>query len=362
MNKKQQKLMIVAGGTGGHIFPGIAVAEYLINQGWQVVWLGTSDRMEAEVVPKYGLNIRFIDVQGVRGKGLKKLIKAPFMVLKAILQARKIMKQENPDVLLGMGGYVTGPAGLAAKTLGIPLIVHEQNAIAGMSNKLLAKFSNQVLAAFPGAFPKMDYQVVGNPVRESVANIKHEFLPESCRILVVGGSLGAKVLNDELPAVFSQLNTIKPIEVWHQTGKGSLGAVKESYQDLALNTKVEHFINDIEAAYAWADIVVCRSGALTVSEITAAGKMALFVPFPHAVDDHQTANAEFLVSNKAALLLQQRDLNLQSLVKLLQPFIEQPQLIKDMADKAKLYAQTDATEQVANYIKQHSNSNYACRN
>jgi len=360
MNKKTQKLMIVAGGTGGHIFPGIAVAEYLLKQDWQVVWLGTSDRMEAEVVPKHGLDIRFIDVKGVRGNGLKRLVKAPFMVLKAILQARKVMKQEKPDVLLGMGGYVTGPAGLAAKTLGIPLIVHEQNAVAGMSNKLLAKFSNQVLGAFPGAFPETNYKIVGNPVRESVANIKHEFVPESCRILVVGGSLGAKVLNDELPSVFSQLSEIKPIDIWHQTGKGSLEAVKAVYQNLALNTKVEQFIDDIDAAYAWADIVVCRSGALTVSEIAAAGKMALFVPFPHAVDDHQTANAQFLVSNKAALLLQQRDLNQQSLVKLLQPFIEQPQLIIDMADKAKSYAQIDATEQVANYIKQHSR--YACTN
>jgi len=358
MSTKQQKLMIVAGGTGGHIFPGIAVAEYLIKQGWQVVWLGTSDRMEAEVVPKHGLDIRFIDVKGVRGNGLKRLIKAPLMVFKAILQARKVMKQENPDVLLGMGGYVTGPAGIAAKTLGIPLIVHEQNAVAGMSNKLLAKFSNQVLGAFPGAFPEIDYQVVGNPVRESVVNIKHEPLIESCRILVVGGSLGAKVLNDELPAVFSQLNKVKPIAVWHQTGKGNLGTVKGSYQELSLKAKVEQFIDDIDAAYAWADIVVCRSGALTVSEIAAAGKMALFVPFPHAVDDHQTANAQFLVSNKAALILQQRDLNQQSLIDLLQPFIEQPELIKDMADKAKSNAQLDATEQVANYIKQHSN--YAC--
>ena len=316
--------------------------------------------MEADVVPKHGLDIKFIDVQGVRGNGLKRLIKAPFMVLKAILQARKVLKQEKPDVLLGMGGYVTGPAGIAAKTLGIPLVVHEQNAVAGMSNKLLAKFASQVLGAFPGAFPEIDYQVVGNPVRESVAKIKREVSSDSCRILVVGGSLGAKVLNDELPNVFAQLNEVKPIEVWHQTGKGNLGAVKSAYQDLKLNTKVEQFIDDIDSAYAWADIVVCRSGALTVSEIAAAGKMALFVPFPHAVDDHQTANAEYLVENKAALLLQQKDLNQQSLVELLKPFVAQPKLIEDMADKAKSYAQTDATEQVANYIKQHSN--YACTN
>jgi UDP-N-acetylglucosamine--N-acetylmuramyl-(pentapeptide) pyrophosphoryl-undecaprenol N-acetylglucosamine transferase len=354
MNKKYKKLMIVAGGTGGHIFPGIAVAEYLLKQGWQVVWLGTSDRMEADVVPKHGLNIRFIDVQGVRGNGLKRLLKAPLMILKAIFQARTVMIQEQPDVLLGMGGYVTGPAGIAAKTLGIPLLVHEQNAVAGMSNKLLAKFSNQVLAAFPGAFSDIKYQVVGNPVRESVANIKHEFSTESCRILVVGGSLGAKVLNDELPNVFSQLNCSKTVEVWHQTGKGNLGAVKASYQKLELSAKVEQFIDDIDTAYAWADIVICRSGALTVSEIAAAGKMALFVPFPHAVDDHQTANAAFLVSNQAALLLQQRDLNQQSLIKLLKPFVEQPELIKKMADKAKSYAQIDATEQVAKYIEKHS--------
>jgi len=349
-----KKLMVVAGGTGGHIFPGIAVAEYLKQQGWQVVWLGTADRMEAQVVPKHDIAIRFIEVKGVRGNGLKRLFVAPFMVLKAIWQARKVMQQERPDVLLGMGGYVTGPAGIAAKSLGIPLIVHEQNAVAGLSNKLLAKMANKVCAAFPSAFEDGVATLVGNPVRRNVSAIGHQFESEHCKILVVGGSLGASALNEQLPAVFAELQQVKPLSIWHQTGKGQLGGVTEQYNKLALEAKVEQFIDDIDLAYAWADIVVCRAGALTVSEIAAAGKMALFIPFPHAVDDHQTANAGYLVDNQAALLLQQRDMETEVLVNMLRPYVENNELISEMAVRAKALAKLDATEQVANFCQQLS--------
>ncbi len=346
-----KKIMFVAGGTGGHIFPGIAVAQYLQKQGWEVLWLGTSDRMEAEVVPKHGFGIKFIKVKGIRGNGLKRLFQAPIMVLKAILQARKIMQQTKPDIVLGMGGYVTGPAGIAAKTLRIPLVIHEQNAVAGMTNRLLAKFADQVLVAFPNAFGEGTQMVVGNPVRDSVSSITHEKNTHHCHILVVGGSLGAKVLNDNIPMVAPLLHELKQVDIWHQTGKGWQDEVTRAYKEFNINAKVEQFIDDIDLAYSWADIVICRAGALTVSEIAAAGKMAVFVPFPHAVDDHQTANAQYLVDKQAALMIAQSEMTKSSLFNLLKPYIEQPDLIDDMAKKAKSMAVFDSDQQVAEYIE-----------
>ncbi len=342
-----KKIMVVAGGTGGHIFPGIAVVQTLEQQGWQSVWLGTRDRMEADVVPKHGIDIRFIDVKGLRGNGIVRLLKAPLMILKAIWQAYKVLKTEQPNVLLGMGGYVTGPAGIAAKLLGIPLVVHEQNAVAGMSNKLLARIANRVLAAFPSAFPTREAAVVGNPVRQSVVTIESQLTQGQMNILVVGGSLGAQVFNQELPGLFSKLAKEHTLSVWHQTGKGNRSEVEKRYSNVQCETKVTDFIDDMDAAYAWANIVICRAGALTVSEVAAAGKMALFVPFPSAVDDHQTANANFLVSNDAALLIQQSQMSHEKLAAMLQPFLASPSKVADMAQRAKQLAKVDAADQVA---------------
>ncbi|KPH65072.1 MULTISPECIES: undecaprenyldiphospho-muramoylpentapeptide beta-N-acetylglucosaminyltransferase [Pseudoalteromonas] len=353
-----KKLVVVAGGTGGHIFPGIAVADYLKQQGWQVSWIGTADRMEAQVVPKHNIDIDFINVKGVRGNGFARLIKAPFMVINAILQARKVLKKQRPDVVLAMGGYVTGPTGIAAKSLGIPLVIHEQNAVAGMSNKWLAKFANKVLAAFPSAFAKGACEVVGNPVRESVAHVPVRNASNPINMLVVGGSLGAQVLNITLPTTFAQLTSVCEINVWHQTGKGHLGAVSEAYTEQKMSTeqvKVAEFIDDMDAAYSWADIVICRAGALTVSEIAAAGKMAVFVPYPHAVDDHQTANAKFLVEGNAALLMPQGQFNQQALALLLSPYLNEPELINEMASRAKGLAVLNATAQVAKHCEQVTN-------
>ncbi len=350
-----KKLVVVAGGTGGHIFPGIAVAQYLLQQGWQVSWIGTADRMEAQVVPKHNIEIDFINVKGVRGNGLKRLIKAPLMVINAILQARKVLKQQRPDVVLAMGGYVTGPTGIAAKSLGIPLVIHEQNAVAGMSNKWLAKFANKVLAAFPSAFSAGNSEVVGNPVRQSVTQVVARSAKSPINILVVGGSLGAQVLNNTLPTTFKQLSQICELNIWHQTGKGHLGAVTQAYQEQNFNSeqaKAAEFIDDMDAAYSWADIVICRAGALTVSEIAAAGKMALFVPFPHAVDDHQTANAQFLVSAEAALLMSQGQFKQHAIVDMLRPFLAKPELIDQMAKRAKTLAILDATAYVAQHCEQ----------
>jgi len=353
-----KKIVVVAGGTGGHIFPGIAVADYLKQQGWQVSWIGTPDRMEASVVPKHNIEIDFIDVKGVRGNGLKRLIKAPFMVINAILQARKVLKQQRPDVVLAMGGYVTGPAGIAAKSLGIPLVIHEQNAVAGMSNRWLAKCANRVLAAFPSAFANGKAELVGNPVRQSVVDIPKREVTSPINILVVGGSLGAQVLNQTLPEAFKRLNDTCAINIWHQTGKGHLASVSESYQQQQMGNEqvtVAEFIDDMDTAYSWADIVICRAGALTVSEIAAAGKMAVFVPFPHAVDDHQTANAQYLVMAEGALLMPQRQFNQRSIVELLSPYLAEPLLITKMAGKAKQQAILDATASVAMHCEQVTN-------
>ena len=349
-----KKLLVVAGGTGGHIFPGIAVADFLKQQGWQVSWIGTPDRMEATVVPKHNIEIDFIDVKGVRGNGIKRLIKAPFMVMNAIFQARKILKAQRPDVVLAMGGYVTGPTGIAAKSLGIPLVIHEQNAVAGMSNRWLAKFASKVLAAFPSAFAKGQCEVVGNPVRASVAQVSTKQTSTPINILVVGGSLGAQVLNHTLPAVFSALSAQTTLNIWHQTGKNNEQKVTADYQQLGLaeNTKVAEFIDDMDSAYQWADLVICRAGALTVSEIAAAGRMALFVPFPHAVDDHQTANAAYLVNSDAALMMQQNAFSKEAVVDLLTPYLIAPEKISIMASKAKQLAILDATAKVANRCEQ----------
>ena len=352
-----KKCVVVAGGTGGHIFPGIAVADYLKQQGWQVSWIGTPDRMEASVVPKHNIEIDFIDVKGVRGNGLKRLIKAPFMVVNAILQARKVLKAQRPDVVLAMGGYVTGPTGIAAKSLGIPLVIHEQNAVAGMSNKWLSTFANRVLAAFPNAFESGKAELVGNPVRQSVIDIPKRDVSRPINFLVVGGSLGAQVLNQTLPAVFKALNEKSEIGVWHQTGKGHLESVKDTYKAQGFendNVQVAEFIDDMDKAYEWADIVICRAGALTVSEIAAAGKMALFIPFAHAVDDHQTANAQYLVKANGALLMQQSEFNKQSIIKQLSPYLANPILIKQMAANARRQAIVDATQRVAAHCEQVS--------
>jgi UDP-N-acetylglucosamine--N-acetylmuramyl-(pentapeptide) pyrophosphoryl-undecaprenol N-acetylglucosamine transferase len=349
-------LLVVAGGTGGHIFPGIAVAKELEAQGWDVSWIGTPDRMEAEVVPKHNIDIDFIHMQGVRGNGIKRLLGTPAAVLKAVFAARKIIKRRKPNVILAMGGYVTGPVGLAAKLSSVPLVIHEQNAVAGMSNRLLARIANAVLGAFPSAFSDKRFQVVGNPVRESVASLQPKQPKKTINCLVVGGSLGAKVLNDTLPEVFAKLQSEVqvPLAVRHQSGKGQSGSLGKRYLGKGVQANVSDFIDDMDKAYGWADIVICRSGALTVSEIAAAGKMALFVPYPHAVDDHQTANADYLVKDKAALVMAQSQFELNAIVDLLRPFVLQPELITEIAVKAKSLAKPNATHLVAKVCAQIS--------
>ena len=344
-----KRLMVMAGGTGGHVFPGLAVAHHLMEQGWQVRWLGTADRMEADLVPKHGIDIDFIRISGLRGKGMKALLLSPLRIFNAWRQARRIMKAWQPDVVLGMGGYVSGPGGLAAWSCGIPVVLHEQNGIAGLTNKWLAKIATKVLQAFPGAFPAAD--VVGNPVRTDVLALP---LPAQrlanrhgpIRVLVIGGSQGARILNQTLPQVAALVGD--EITLWHQTGKGSLPETEKAYQQVGQTQhKVTEFIDDMAAAYAWADVVVCRSGALTVSEVAAAGLPAIFVPFQHK-DRQQYWNALPLEKAGAARIFEQPQFTAEAVADQLRHWDRVTLLT--MAEQARQVAIPDATERVAQEV------------
>ncbi len=344
-----KRLMVMAGGTGGHVFPGLAVAHHLMEQGWQVRWLGTADRMEADLVPKHGIDIDFIRISGLRGKGMKALLLAPLRIFNAWRQARRIMKAWQPDVVLGMGGYVSGPGGLAAWSCGIPVVLHEQNGIAGLTNKWLAKIATKVLQAFPGAFPAAD--VVGNPVRTDVLALP---LPAQrladrhgpIRVLVIGGSQGARILNQTLPQVAALVGD--EITLWHQTGKGAQPETEKAYQQMGQTQhKVTEFIDDMAAAYAWADVVVCRSGALTVSEVAAAGLPAIFVPFQHK-DRQQYWNALPLEKAGAARIFEQPQFTAEAVADLLRHWDRATLLT--MAEQACQVAIPDATGRVAQEV------------
>lgn len=344
-----KRLMVMAGGTGGHVFPGLAVAHHLMAQGWQVRWLGTADRMEADLVPRHGIDIDFIRISGLRGKGLKALLLAPVRIFNAWRQARAIMKRFKPDVVLGMGGYVSGPGGLAAWSLGIPVVLHEQNGIAGLTNKWLARIATTVMQAFPGAFPNAE--VVGNPVRADVLALpmpKARFAGREgpVRVLVIGGSQGARVLNQTMPQVAGRLG--KSVTIWHQTGKGAQHSVQEAYAAVGqAQHKITAFIDDMATAWGWADVVVCRSGALTVSEIAAAGLPAIFVPFQHK-DRQQYWNALPLEKAGAAKIFEQPQFTADAVTQTLESW-DRPTLL-NMAQRARATAIPDATERVASAV------------
>ena len=363
-------LLVMAGGTGGHIFPGIAVADELRAQGWKIHWLGTADRMEANIVPKHGYDISFINISGLRGKNLLTTLVMPFKLLQSLIQARRVIKAVKPDVVLGMGGYASAPGGLAAWLSKIPLIVHEQNAAAGLSNRLLARIANKVCCAFPNAFNSdIDAEVVGNPLRASIGqkvtvSDNLEKSEQSYKnILVVGGSLGAQVLNNVMPDSFKLLSgSDENYCIWHQTGKNNKAKVVKSYEQEDIDSgkvKITEFITDIATAYQWADVVICRAGALTVSELAMAGTPAIFVPLPHAVDDHQTKNALYLVDSDAAKLLPQKKLTNESVTKLITELFERPETLADMAKASLNAANSDASQKVAKLCQQLSQSSGA---
>ncbi len=303
-------VLIMAGGTGGHVFPALACAREFQARGYAVHWLGTPRGIENDLVPKAGLPLHLIQVSGLRGKGLKSLVKAPLELLKSLFQALRLIRQLRPVCVLGLGGYVTGPGGLAARLNGVPLVIHEQNAVAGTANRSLAPIARRVCEAFPDTFPASDKRLTtGNPVRAELFLDAHARAPLTCRrvnLLVLGGSLGAEPLNKLLPEALAQVPLeIRPA-IRHQAGRQHAEITAERYRTVAVEADVAPFISDMAAAYAWADLVICRAGALTVSELTAAGLPAFLVPLPHAIDDHQTRNAEFLVRSGADRLLPQK--------------------------------------------------------
>ncbi len=342
----RRRIVIMAGGTGGHVFPALAVAQELLENGWQVSWLGTHKGLESRVIPEQGIDIDWLSVSGVRGKGWLSKITAVLLLIKACGQALKTLQKRKPDVVLGMGGFVAGPGGLMAKLLGIPLIIHEQNRVPGTTNRLLAPMANQVLEAFPGSFDKkLKATFTGNPLRKQF--VIPPAGPFSTRelvginILVVGGSQGAQVLNEIVPEALAVLNNAK---VKHQTGAAMQQQVENRYKTLGVNAEVRAFIDDMVSAYQWADLVICRSGAMTVSEVAAAGVPAIFIPLPTAIDDHQTANARYLTDAGAAQLLMQKDLNATTLVEQITQVMKQ---LDVMSKTAREYARLDATEIVA---------------
>jgi len=343
------KVLLMAGGTGGHVFPALALARVLEERSVSVEWLGTASGIEARLVPDAGIQLHVIQVKGLRGKGLTKLMSAPFVLSKAVWQARAILRAFNPDVVVGFGGFASGPGGLAAFLLRKPLLIHEQNAVAGTTNRLLSRLARKVFTAFPDVFPGA--QQVGNPVREEIAAIpkqsKDRGGDRNFRLLVLGGSLGALAINEMLPATMALLSKTASVDVWHQTGKAHEQTTRDAYEREDIEANVCAFISDMSAAYAWADLVVCRSGALTVAELAAAGRPSILIPFPHAIDDHQTKNAEWLVNNGAAELQAQGSMKAEKLQQMIENLIADRQKLTSMSERALLLAMPDAANQLA---------------
>jgi UDP-N-acetylglucosamine--N-acetylmuramyl-(pentapeptide) pyrophosphoryl-undecaprenol N-acetylglucosamine transferase len=346
-------VLVMAGGTGGHVFPALAVAARLRARGAPVVWMGTRNGLEATLVPQAGIPVEWIEVTGLRGKGLGQKLRMPFMLGRALLQAGAILRRLRPRVVLGMGGFASGPGGAMARWLRIPLVVHEQNAIAGLTNRGLSRLANRVLEAFPATFaPARQAQTVGNPVRAEIAALPppaERFAGRAGRprLLVLGGSQGALALNQRVPQALALLEPDERPEVWHQAGGRLHEAAVEAYREAGMTARLTPFIADMAEAYGWADLVLCRAGALTVAELAAAGVGAVLVPFPFAVDDHQTANARFLERGDAALVFQQAELTPEPLAKVLRELLGARARLLRMAEAARRLARIEAADRVA---------------
>jgi len=346
-------IAVMAGGTGGHVFPALAVAERLREQGDAVFWIGTRRGMEADLVPRRGFAMEWITIEGLRGKGVAQLAKAPFRLTAALWQVAGILRRRKPGVVLGMGGFAAGPGGLMARALGIPLVIHEQNCVPGLTNQWLARIATRVFEAFPGSFPADRGAVVcGNPVRSDIIALtppaeRLRGRSGRRRLLILGGSLGAKVLNQMVPRALARLPAHDRPLVRHQAGQRTLAEAEAGYRSARVEAEITPFIEDMAAAYAWADFVICRAGALTVSELAAAGIGSLLVPFPFAVDDHQVGNGRFLSDAGAALLMIQKDLSVDTLAAALGDLLTNPGRLLAMAEAARAKAETAAVERIA---------------
>ena len=387
-------VVIAAGGTGGHIYPAIAVARVLESRKVPVVWIGTREGLESHIVPAANIDIRFINVSGLRGTGLKGMITGPFKVLLACVQSMRILSDVRANAVLGMGGFVSGPVGIAALLTRRVLVLHEQNAVAGMTNKWLGRLATRVYSAMPNVFPKqVGATAIGNPVRASIealgiekrgrvvqagtektaaqndtsSAVDSSAEAASLKVLIIGGSRGARVLNEVVPGAMQQLTRLKPelnLQVWHQTGPNDEQAVRQSYAEtetdnamssLATSAKVDAYIDEVTDAYAWADVIICRAGAMTVSELSAAALPGILIPFPHHVDDHQTRNAEFLTDAGAAVLMPQPDMNANSLAEKLEQLIASPEILSNMSVAAQALHKPDAATVVADALQEARN-------
>ncbi len=347
-------VMILAGGTGGHIFPALAVAKVLRERGVPVTWMGAVGAMETRLVPQHGIHVDTLAISGLRGKGKLALLGAPMRVLRAIRGAGFLLRDRNPRAVIAFGGFASGPGGIAARLHGLPLLVHEQNRAPGMTNRILSRFARRLLTGFPGSFTRGE-ETVGNPVRSEIAAVtppaqRLAGRSGALRVLVLGGSQGARVLNNAVPKAIAALHGSVQIEVWHQCGEKLHAEAVQAYREGGVEGRVDPFIADMAAAYAWADLVVCRAGASTLAELCAVGVGSVLVPFAAAVDDHQTRNAEYLVERDAAVLMKQDDALAVNLQGVLRDLANNPGRRMEMAHAARALAKVDAAERIADII------------
>ena len=354
-------VLIMAGGTGGHVYPGLAVARALQEKGIEVIWLGTRKGLEARVIPEAGIELEYISISGLKGRGLLHWLLAPFRVLIALFQAMRIIRRRHPSMVLSMGGFVAGPGGLMAWLMGRPLVIHEQNAIPGFTNRILSIFARRILTGFPdvfGHFPKTLH--TGNPVRESIRSmpdpgIRLQSHQGPLRVLIIGGSQGARRLNQVVADVMHLWRDESAPEIWHQCGERLLEETRDRYGKRILDkghVRLVPFIEDMEKAYEWADLVICRAGAMTVSELACAGMASILVPFPYATDDHQTANANYLVERDAAVLIPEDQLSVERLHEVLHELDQNRDVIKQMSIHAEASAMPDATDTVSEVCRE----------
>ncbi|MGM0517043.1 MAG: undecaprenyldiphospho-muramoylpentapeptide beta-N-acetylglucosaminyltransferase [Pseudomonadota bacterium] len=357
MTATRPLIYVMAGGTGGHVVPALAVARALDARGYAIRWMGTERGIESRLVPEAGYPIDYLPIGGIRGKGWKTRLAAPFVLARAVWAAMRLQRRHRPVLVVGMGGFAAGPGGLAAWLLRRPLVIHEQNAIAGLTNRVLSKFARVTLAAYPKAFGRAlpESEVVGNPVRAEIAALPHPEARLAChegpvRVLVLGGSLGARALNETLPQALARISAGIDLDIRHQAGPRNLDEARASYAAAEWGAGSHHevlgYIDDMADAFGWADFVVARAGAMTVAEIAAAGLGTLFIPFPHAVDDHQRHNAAWLVDRGAARLLDQREADVDRLARLLGTLLADRSLLRDMAVRARDAAVTDSTARI----------------
>lgn len=352
-------VLIMAGGTGGHVFPALSVAGVLSERGVDVHWLGTAAGIEARLVPAANIPLHCLNMAGVRGKNPIFRIAALFKAGTAVLQSMRLLRKIKPFCVIGLGGYASGPGGLAAKILGIPVLIHEQNAVAGTTNRVLAKLARRCLTGYPISLGGAKSCYIGNPVRAEIANIaapeqRLSGRDQGIRVLVLGGSLGAKAINDCMVNAWPLLSGLTGVQLWHQTGRAHEGVVREAYQAIGAEVRADAFIDDMAEAYSWADVVICRAGALTVAELAAAGLPAILIPLPHAIDDHQRANAQWFVDGGAGEILDQKDLTPEALAARLTDLAAQPALRLSQAQSARALAKTDAAEVAADYCMEYA--------